>query len=147
MVGKVHGNSVETVRDRRTGRAPGFIVGPEHEVIDEELRTSSKEVRERGAPLLGFELVLLVDPDPRQLLPPPRQLVALTCEVLLRFEQLEPRCEPLFAGSGLVCRHRLLTRVSLVIPSPSPPSSRPLFPGSLGCPLPVAIRLRKLSLM
>src|SRR2546426_5058580 len=47
-----------------------------HEVIDEEPRASSEEVRQRGSPLVGRESILLVDPNPRQLLPPPRQLVA-----------------------------------------------------------------------
>jgi len=45
-------------------------------VIDEELRAPSEEVRQRGAPLVGLEAILLVDPDPRQFLTPPRQLVA-----------------------------------------------------------------------
>src|SRR5262245_36255915 len=112
MVGEVHGESVEAVRDRRAGRAAGGEVRPEHEVVDEELRAPPEEVRQRGAPPVGLESIRLVDPDPRQLLPPPRQLVAAPRELLLRLEQLEPRCEPLFACPGPVLRHR-----------PSPPYS------------------------
>ena len=115
MVGQVHREAVEPVRDRRAGRTSRRVVGPEHEVVDEELRAPSEEVCERGAPLVGLESILLVDPDPRQLLPPPRQLVAAPRELLLRLEQLEPRCEPLFPCSGLVFRHRssLLSSVPL----------------------------------
>src|SRR5205823_2410623 len=105
------------VRDRRAGRTPRRVVGPEHEVVDEELRAPSEEVEQRGAALLGFESVLLVDPDPRQLLPPPRQLVAAPRELLLRLEQLEPGCKPFFTCPGHVLRHRssllVLVRVSL----------------------------------
>jgi hypothetical protein len=55
-------------------------------MVDEELRASSEEVCERGAPLIGAEPVLLVDRDPRQLPPPPRQLVAAPGELLLRLQ-------------------------------------------------------------
>src|SRR3989454_788860 len=106
VVGQVDNEAVEPVRDRRAGRAPRRVVGPEHEVVDEELRAPSEEVCQRGAPLVGLESILLVDPNPRQLLPPPRQLVAAPRELLLRLEQLEPRCEPLFTCPGHVLRHR-----------------------------------------
>src|SRR5919197_417250 len=107
VVGQVDDEAVEPIRDRRAGRTPRRVVGPEHEVVDEELRAPSEEVCQRGAPLVGLESILLVDPNPRQLLPPPRQLVAAPRELLLRLEQLEPHGEPLFTCSGLVCRHRL----------------------------------------
>src|SRR5437870_1831108 len=97
--------AVEPVRDRRAGRTPRLVVGPEHEVVDEELRAPSEEVDQRGAPLVGLESILLVDPNPRQLLPSPRQLVAAPRELLLRLEQLEPRCEPLFTCPGHMLRH------------------------------------------
>src|SRR5207245_8545594 len=83
MVGQMHDDPVEAVRDRRAGRAAGGVVGPEHEVVDEELRAPSEEVRQRGAPLVRLESILLVDPQPRQLLPPPRQVVAAPRELLL----------------------------------------------------------------
>src|SRR6202040_3406551 len=82
------------------------VVWPEHEVVDEELRAPTEEVRQRGASLVGLESVLLLDPDPRQLLPSPRQLVAAPRELLLRLEQLEPRCEPLLTCPGHVLPHR-----------------------------------------
>src|SRR5439155_820857 len=74
VVRQVDDEAAEPVRDRRAGRTPRRVVGPEHEVVDEELRTPSEEVCQRGAPLVGLESILLVDPNPRQLLPPPRQL-------------------------------------------------------------------------
>src|SRR2546426_11046785 len=76
VVRQVDDEAAEPVRDRRAVRTPCRVVGPEHEVIDEELRASSEEVRQRGSPLVGRESILLVDPNPRQLLPPPRQPVA-----------------------------------------------------------------------
>jgi hypothetical protein len=76
VVRQVDGEAVEPVRDRRTGRTPRRVVGPEHVVVDEELRAPSEEVQQRGAFIIGLESVLLVDPNPRKLLPSPRQLVA-----------------------------------------------------------------------
>src|SRR6266566_2251918 len=106
VVRQVDNGAVEPVRDRRTRWTASLIVGPEHEVVDEELRAPSEEVSQRGAPFLGIEFVLLVDPDPRQRLPSPRQLVATPRQLFLGVEQLEPRCQPLFTCSRLVLRHR-----------------------------------------
>src|SRR5437660_11778809 len=99
------GEPVEAVRDRRAGRTAGGVVGPKHEVVDEELRAPSEEVCDRGAPLVGLESILLVDSNPRQFLPTSRQLVAASCEFLLCFEQLEASWEPLFTCPGLVFCH------------------------------------------
>src|SRR3989441_3286705 len=75
-------------------------------MIDEELRAPAEEVCQRRAALVGVEFVLLVDPDPRQLLPPSRQVIAAVRQLLLRLEQFEPGLEPLFTCPGLVLRHR-----------------------------------------
>ena len=118
MVGQVHGDPVEAVRDRRAGRAAGGVVGPEHEVVDEELRAPSEEVRQRGAPLVGLESILLVDPHPRQLLPPPRQVVAAPRELLLG---------PRAARAGLRATlyvSRFCASSSLLAPSCSPARAR-----------------------
>src|SRR5262249_3547999 len=106
VVGQVHDEAVERVRDRRTGCASRRVVGPEHEVVDEELRAPSEEVRQRGAPLVRLESILLIDPNPRQLLPSPRQLVAAPREFFLCLKQLEPRCEPLVTCPSTVLCHR-----------------------------------------
>src|SRR5207249_7547530 len=92
---------------------PRRVVRTEHVVIDEELRAPSEEVCQRGAAVFGVEFVLLVDPDPRQLLPPSRQLIAAVRQLLLRLQQLEPRRKPLFTRPGLVRGHRSSPLVSL----------------------------------
>src|SRR5215218_11000192 len=98
---------VEAIRDRRAGWASSGVVGPEHEVVDKELRAPLEKVCQRGAPRVGLESIRLVDPNPRQfLLTPPRQLVAAPRELLLRLEELKPRGEPFFTCSGYVLRHR-----------------------------------------
>ena len=106
VVRQVDDGAVEPVGDRRAGRTARRVVGAEHEVIDEELRAPPEEVCQRGASFIGLESVLLVDADPWQLLPPLRQLVAAPRELLLRLQQLQPRCQPLFMCSGQVFRHR-----------------------------------------
>src|SRR2546423_11663238 len=133
VVRQVDDGAVETVRDRRAGRTSRRVVGPEHEVVDEELRAPSEEVCQRGAPLVGVESVLLVDPDPRQLLPSPRQLVALPRQLLLRLQQLEPRRQPLFTCPRLVLGHRSSPYVSLPRTLSSVRPRRPTVPRSGRC--------------
>jgi hypothetical protein len=114
MVGQVNHEPVEAVRDRRACWTARRVVGPEHEVVHEELGAPLEEVCQRGTPLVSVESVFLVDPHPRQLLPPPRQLVAAPRELLLRLEQREPLCGPLLVPAlvpeaccpGPVLRHR-----------------------------------------
>src|SRR4030095_15630534 len=124
MVLEVDDEAVEPVRDRRAGRTPRRVVGPKHEVVNKELRAPSEQVGERGAPLVGFEPVFLVDLHPRQLLPPPCQLVAAPRQFLLGLEQLQPGRKPLFTCSGLMLRHRYLLQCfvysNLVLPFPRP---------------------------
>src|SRR5262245_44973032 len=105
VVREVDDEAVEAVRDRRTRRAPRLVFGPEHEVVDEELRATVEEIGERGAPLVGLEAVLLLDSHPRQLLPRPGQLVAAPGQLLLGLEQSEPGGQPLFTRSCSVVRH------------------------------------------
>jgi hypothetical protein len=104
VVREVHSNPVEAVRDIRTGHTSRCVVWSEHKVIDEKLRAPFEELHQRGAAVICLEAV--VDPNPRQLLPLPCQFVAAPRELLLRVEQFEPRCEPLFASPGVVRCHR-----------------------------------------
>jgi hypothetical protein len=78
-------------------------------VVDEQLRTTAEKVRERGAALVGVEGVLLVDADPRQLLPLARELVTAAGVLLLGGEQLAPRCLPFLTRSGLHSSHSVST--------------------------------------
>src|SRR6266436_8182074 len=90
VIRKVDDGAVEAVRDRRAGPAPCRVIGPEHEVIDEELRASSKEIGEGACAVVGLEAVVLFDSNPGQLLPPLRQLIATPRQRLLGLEQLQP---------------------------------------------------------
>src|SRR5262245_61959856 len=104
-------DAVEVIGDQGAPSASLALVGEpesaaEHEVIDEKLRAPLEEIRERRAPCVGLESIRLIDPHPREPLPPPRQLVAAPRVFLLRLEQLEPRGEPLTACAGDVLLHR-----------------------------------------
>src|SRR5258708_24723148 len=113
VIGEVDDGAVEAVRDRRAGRTACRVLGPEHEVIDEELRASSEEIGEGRCALVGLEAVLLVDANPGQLLPPPRQFVATPRQRLLGLQQLQPGRKPLLPCSGLVIGHGFLSFLSL----------------------------------
>src|SRR5215471_9334753 len=101
MIGQVYSDAVEAVRDRRARGTASGEVRPEHKMVDEELRAFTEKVCQRGASLVGFEAVPLIDWHPRQFLPLARQLVAPMCEFLLRREQIESRLPPLFWCSRL----------------------------------------------
>ena len=49
--------TVETVGDHRAGRAAGLVIGPEHEVIDEQLRAPGKQILQRPRARFGVESV------------------------------------------------------------------------------------------
>src|SRR5262245_12237244 len=105
MIGQMHRESVEAVRDRRTRRTSRRVVGPEHEVINEELRAPAEEIRQRGIPLFGLESIRLVNPHPWQLLTLLGQRVAAPRKILLGLQECQSRRQPLFTCSRHVCRH------------------------------------------
>jgi hypothetical protein len=73
---KVRQEAVEAIDHRRAGRAPRLVIRSEHEVVDEQLRAAVKQFRRRSGAIVRVEAVLLLDPDPGQLAPLPRQVVA-----------------------------------------------------------------------
>ena len=93
---------VEAVGDRRAARAALVPVGPVHEVVHEQLRTTSEEVGERGLPGFGVEAVVLLHRDPGERAPLRRERVAAAGELLLGGEQLEAGGAVLGRGAGRV---------------------------------------------
>src|SRR5215510_7130527 len=101
----MHGETSETIGDRRAGWASRGVVGAKHEMVDQKLRAPSEEVRQRGAATIGLEAILLVHPDPRQLLALARKFVTASGQLLLGLKQLQPSRKPIFACCGLVIAH------------------------------------------
>src|SRR2546423_14633368 len=59
---------VELIAQVRAPRAGAeLVIGPEHDVVGEELRAAVEELGERPLPVLGVELVLLLHGDPGKL--------------------------------------------------------------------------------
>src|ERR1022692_2170079 len=61
----------EAVGDRGAARTTFVPVRIEHEVIDEHLRTPAEQIAQRRIAVFGREPVVLLNPHPGQLLPPP----------------------------------------------------------------------------
>src|SRR5438045_9737352 len=97
MVRQMNRDTVEPVRDRRTGWAARFVIGPEHEMINQQLRSSSKEISERRFALVSLEFVFLVDLNPRQFLPLLRHVIAQVREFFLVVQQLPSSFQPLLS--------------------------------------------------
>src|SRR6266540_4212000 len=90
----------EAVGDRRAARTAFVPVRPEHEVIDEHLRTPAEQIAQRRIAVFGREPVVVLKRHPGQVTPPSRKLVAAARQFPFSFEQLEARCEPFVASAG-----------------------------------------------
>src|ERR1043166_7739318 len=97
--------TVESIRNDRAVRASGRVIGSEHEVVNQELRTTAEEVNEGRLSFIGLKAILLLDSNPGKLLAPPRQLVTTSRKFLLRLEEIESGGEPLFTCSGFMLAH------------------------------------------
>src|SRR4029453_7048715 len=95
----------------RAARAALLPVGPEHEVIDDELAPSAEQVGERRLPARALELVALLDLHPRQLAALTGELLALAREPLFVRQKSYARCEPLVSRHDPVGLHRVLLRL------------------------------------
>jgi hypothetical protein len=73
----------EAVGDRRAERAPGGAAWPGHDWMDQQPRAPGGRIGQRHRAMVGVEPVRLADPDPGQLLPPRRQVVAAPRQRLL----------------------------------------------------------------
>ena len=96
----------EAVGDRRAARTAFVPVRPEHEVIDEHLRTPAEQIAQRRIAVFGREPVVVLKRHPGQVTPPSRKLVAAARQFPFSFEQLEARCEPFVASAECVGCHR-----------------------------------------
>jgi hypothetical protein len=77
-------------------------------VVDELLTAAVEQLRQRARAVVGVEEVLLLDSDPGQLAPPPRELVTQAGVLLLASEQLLAGSCPLLATHDLVIGHHAL---------------------------------------
>src|SRR3954464_4992127 len=99
----MHEATVEVVGQARAAGARADRVGrAEHDVVGEELRAPVKELGQRLLALLGLEGVLLLDGNPRKLLPLLCELLAPLGVLVLELPQLVPRRRPFVLGCGLV---------------------------------------------
>ena len=73
---------VEVVGEPRASGARRLVRRPEHQVVDEQLRAAVDQL-ERLLAVLGVERVLLVDSNPRQILPLLRNLLVQLGELPL----------------------------------------------------------------
>src|SRR4029077_17933806 len=101
-------NAVDGISARRAGRATGLIAGAEHEVIDEELRPAAEQLGQGLDTVVGLEVVILLDPDPRQLAPFARQGVAHPRVLLFAREERLASGQPLLPAYHLVIGHAFL---------------------------------------
>jgi hypothetical protein len=95
------------VGDRRVDRAARLVARAEHEVVDEQLRSSVEQLGERLLAVVGIEAVLLLHPHPWQLASLPRELIAEPGVLLLAYQQPLASGQPFLACSDVVVSHFL----------------------------------------
>src|SRR2546421_9316188 len=90
---------------RTTGAGAAFVIGPEHDVVGKELRAAVEELGERPLPVLGVELVLLLDGNPGKLTSLLGHLLAELGVLGLELGKLIASRLPFLRGSDLVRGH------------------------------------------
>jgi hypothetical protein len=100
------------VGDRRVDGAARLVARAEHEVVDEQLRSSVEQLGERLLAVVGMEAVLLLRTHPGQLASLQRELVAEPGVLLLTYQQPLASREPFLARSDLVVSQLSLLQVS-----------------------------------
>jgi hypothetical protein len=104
--------------------------GPEHEVVDDELRPAIEEIAKGLGAGLGLETVVLLDQRPGKLPALPGELVAQPRVFLFADKQLSASSRPFILRSDLVTGHRVLSsglchytaRTGLWLVNPEPSS-------------------------
>src|SRR5205807_2284760 len=98
--------SVELIAQVRAPRAGAeLVIGPEHDVVGEELRAAVEELGERPLPVLGVELVVLLHRDPGELTALLGHALAELGVLGLELRKLIASRLPFLAGSDLVRGH------------------------------------------
>src|SRR5215207_5542328 len=90
---------VNGVGNRRVDRAARLVARAEHEVVDEQLRSSVEQLGEGPLAVVGIEAVVLLHPYPGQVAPLPRELVTEPGVLLLAYQQPLASGEPFLACS------------------------------------------------
>src|SRR5215218_8364749 len=102
----MHPGGVELIPEVRTsGAGPARVIGTEHDVVGEELGAPVEELGERLLPVLGVELVLLLNRNPGKLTPLLGRLAAELGVLSLELRKLIASRLPLLAGSDPVLGH------------------------------------------
>src|SRR3954452_20337697 len=102
----MHTGRVQFVGQVRTSRAGAeLVIGPEHDVVGEQLRAPVEELGERLLPVLGAEPVLLFEGNPGKPTPLLGPLLAELGVLRLELPEFVASRLPVLAASNLVVGH------------------------------------------
>ena len=87
---------------KRAANALRLLPGRDHEVFDEKLAASIKQLRQHDLAFRRVENIFLVDLYPRQRATFRGQLIAQACQFLFPFEQILARDQPFFSRNNFV---------------------------------------------
>src|SRR6476661_9556737 len=104
------------------------VVGAEHDVVSEQLRSPAEELGKRFLAFLGVELVLLLDRDPRKIETPFLDFLVSLRLLSLELGELVSGRLPVLACSDRVLRHliSLQSQIERSPREPNPSSGRTL---------------------
>src|SRR4029450_7977913 len=95
-------DSVDVIDFKRATDALRLLPRPEHEVLDEKLAATIKQLGQRDLAFRRVERILLVDLYPRQRATCRGQWIAQACLFLFPFEQILARDQPFFSRNNFV---------------------------------------------
>src|SRR5579872_400859 len=105
---------IEVVGQERTALASFFPGRTEHEVIDDQLASSTEEFVKSQRAFGTFEHVILLDSFPRQFAALPAQFIPLASEFLFSGQVLHPRLAPFVPRHHLMLRSCCCHRISFL---------------------------------
>src|SRR3954467_2724927 len=99
----MHARGVQLIAEVGTpGAGAELVVGPEHDVVREELRAPVEEIGEGLPAVLGVELVLLLHPDPGEPPPPLPPLLTELSVLGLELREFVASRPPVLTGCDFV---------------------------------------------
>src|SRR5579872_968808 len=111
---QVDTDAIVIVRPERTAFAADIPIRAKHEVMDDELGSSGKQISQRLLPRWAVENVGLLDEFPWQFTPLAAQLVPKARELFLLGEECFARSDPLIVRNyGVILAFAVLFHVAL----------------------------------
>src|SRR5262245_48962140 len=112
---QMNGDPVEIISPERTTRASLFPVRRKHEMVDHQLASAFKQLRQGHLSIRPFKDIVLFYLDPGQLPALPAQLIAETSKLFLLAQKLFSGLQPFVCRNDLVLLEVCLDHIVITV--------------------------------